>query len=143
MEQDDITLLQEVQKNSQLAMTAIDALLDKTNDNDFTIRLSKQSIGYAKIHNSAVERLIDNESSTYRGNQIDDVMLRGSIHAGTLFDISTGHLAELMIRESNRGLTNMWRAIKHSQTAKDASVEIAMELVDFEQENIERLKEYL
>ena len=143
MDQDDITLLKEVQKNTQLAMTAIDALLDKASDSAFTIRLSKQSIGYAKIHNSAVERLIENESSTYRGNQIDDVMLRGSIHAGTLFDISTGHLAELMIRESSRGLTNMWRAIKHSQAAKDASVEIAMELVDFEQENIEHLKEYL
>ena len=143
MEQDDIILLQELQKNTQLAMTAIDALLDKSGDNDFIIRLSKQSIGYAKIHNNAVERLIEEQSSTYRGNQINDVMLRGSIHAGTLFDISTGHLAELMIRESNRGLTNMWRAIKHSGTAKEASVEIAMELVDFEQETIERLKEYL
>lgn len=143
MEQDDTTLLQEVQKNTQLAMTAIDALLDKASDNDFIIRLSRQSMGYAKIHNNAVERLIKEESSAYRGNQIDDVMLRGSIHAGTLFDISTGHLAELMIRESNRGLVNMWRAIKHSKMAKDASVEIAMELVDFEQESIERLKEYL
>jgi hypothetical protein len=37
----------------------------------------------------------------------------------------------------------MWKAMKHNRLATDAAVELAQELVDFEQKNIERLKEYL
>ena len=59
MKQDDITILREIQRNTQMAMTTIDTLLDKTEDDDFTLKLSRQSIGYAKIHNDAVERLIE------------------------------------------------------------------------------------
>ncbi|MCH5257486.1 MAG: hypothetical protein J1D87_09330 [Lachnospiraceae bacterium] len=143
MKQDDITILKEIQKNTQMAMTTIDALLDKSTDNEFTTSLSKQSLGYAKIHNDAVEKLVEEGSGTYRNNQINDIMLRGSVHMGTLTNISTSHLAEMMIAGSNRGLTNMYKAVKHNASAQDMSVELAREFMDFEEKNIERLKEYL
>lgn len=143
MKQDDVVILREIQKNTQMAMTAIDTLLDKTTDDEFTMRLSKQSLGYAKIHNDAVEKLVDGERGTYRSNQIADIMLRGSVHMGTLMNISTSHLAEMMIQGSNRGLTNMYKAIKHNALAQDMSVELARELMDFEEKSIEQLREYL
>ena len=143
MKQDDITILREIQRNTQMAMTTIDTLLDKTEDDDFTLKLSRQSIGYAKIHNDAVERLIEGQSGTYRSNQITDLALRGSLHMGTMLNISTSHMAEMMIQGSSRGITSMWKAMKHNDLATREAVELAQELVDFEQENIEKLKEYL
>ena len=97
MKRDDIAILKEIQKNTQMAMTAIDTILDKTSDDEFTVKLSRQSIGYAKIHNAAVEQLVEEQSGTYRGSQITDMMLRGSIHMSTILNISTSHLAEMMI----------------------------------------------
>lgn len=143
MKQDDIAILREIQRNTQMAMTAIDTILDKSIDDDFTIKLSKQSIGYARIHNDAVEQLVEEQSSTYRNNQAADIMLRGSIHMGTLLNISTSHLAEMMIQGSNRGLTSMYKAVKHNTLAEDRSVELAKELMDFEEKSIEQLKDYL
>ena len=143
MKQDDITILKEIQKNTQMAMTTIDTLLDKSTDDDFTMNLSKQSLGYAKIHNDAVGKLVEEGSGTYRNNQIADIMLRGSVHMGTLTNISTSHLAEMMIQGSNRGLTNMYKVMKHNTSAQDMSVELAKELMDFEEKSIEMLKEYL
>ncbi|MDE6661903.1 MAG: hypothetical protein K2K46_01040 [Lachnospiraceae bacterium] len=143
MKQDDITILREIQKNTQMAMTTIDTLLDKTDDSEFTMSLSKQSLGYAKIHNDAVEKLVEEQSGTYRTNQIADIMLRGSVHMGTLTNVSTSHLADMMIQGSNRGLTNMYKAVKHNSMAQDMSVELARELMDFEEKCIEKLKEYL
>ncbi|MBD5444987.1 MAG: hypothetical protein HDR29_05485 [Lachnospiraceae bacterium] len=143
MKQDDITILREIQKNTQMAMTTIDTLLDKTDDSEFTMSLSKQSLGYAKIHNDAVEKLMEEQSGTYRTNQIADIMLRGSVHMGTLTNVSTSHLADMMIQGSNRGLTNMYKAVKHNAMAQDMSVELAKELMDFEENCIEKLKEYL
>ena len=143
MKQDDIAILKEIQKNTQMAMTTIDTILDKTSEDEFTIKLSKQSIEYAKIHNTAVEKLVEEQSGTYRNNQIADMMLRGSVHMGTLLNTSISHLAELMIEGSNRGMTNLYKAVKHNRLAQDMSMELAQELMDFEEKNIELMKEYL
>ncbi|MBD5519890.1 MAG: hypothetical protein HDR03_01455 [Lachnospiraceae bacterium] len=143
MKQDDITILREIQKNTQMAMSTIDTLLDKTEDSEFTMSLAKQSLGYAKIHNDAVEKLVEEQSGTYRTNQIADIMLRGSVHMGTLTNVSTSHLADMMIQGSNRGLTSMYKAVKHNAMAQDMSVELARELMDFEEKCIEKMKEYL
>lgn len=143
MKQDDIAILREIQKNTQMAMTTIDTLLDKSSDDEFTIKLSKQSIGYAKIHNNAVEKLVEEQSGVYRSNQIADFLLRGSVHMGTLLNISTSHLAEMKIQGSSKGLTSMYKTVKHNALAQDMSVELAKELMEFEERNIEQMKEYL
>lgn len=143
MKQDSITLLQDIQKNTHMAMTAIDTLLDKAEDDEFILNLSRQSIGYARIHNDAVEKLIEESSGTYRSNQMTDIFLRGSIHANTLLNTSTSHLADMMIQGSNRGLTNIYKSIKHHTQAETESVELAQELMNFEEKNIKNMKDYL
>ena len=62
---------------------------------------------------------------------------------GTMLNVSTSHLAELMIQGSNRGLTNMYKAVKHNTLAQEKSVELAKELMDFEEKTIEEMKQYL
>ena len=143
MKHDDAKLLQEVQRSTEMGMTAIDTILDKIEDDKFTLQLSKQSLHYSEIHNKALDRILENEGDVYRGNQLTDIMLRGSIHANTAFNVSREHLAEMMIQSSNRGITNMWKSMNHNRLATDEAVELAQELVDFEQDNIRRLREYL
>jgi hypothetical protein len=143
MEHDDAVLLKEIQKNTQMGMTAIETILDKIGDDDFSLQLSRQSLKYSQLHNMALHEILENQGDAYRGNQINEIMLKGSIHVNTALNISKEHLAELMIRSSSRGLTNMWRTIKHNQLAGGKAMELARELVDFEEDNIERLKDYL
>lgn len=143
MKRDDAMILKEIQKNTQMGMTAIDTILDKIGDDDFSLQLSKQSLRYSEIHNMALDKILENQGEVYRGNQISDMMLKSNIHMNTVLDISKGHLAELMIRGSNRGITSMWKVMKHNQLATGYAMELAQELVDFEEENIEKLKEYL
>lgn len=143
MRHDDEMILQEIQKNTQMGMTAIDTILDKIGNDEFSITLSRQSLHYADIHNRALDRILDQEGQAYRGSQIGDMVLKGGIHANTAFNISTEHLAEMMIQGSNRGITSMWKSLKHNSMATKETVELAKELVDFEEKSIERLKEYL
>lgn len=143
MKHDDAVVLKEIQKNTQMGMTAIDTLLDKIGNDDFSLQLSKQSLRYSEIHNMALDKILENEGEVYRGNQITEMMLKGSIHMNTAFNISREHLAEMLIQGSNRDITSMWKVLKHNQLAAKESVELAKELVDFEEKNIERLKEFL
>ena len=143
MKHDDEMVLKEIQKSTQMGMTAIDTILDKIGNDDFSITLSRQSLHYADIHNRALDQILQQEGEAYRGSQIGEMMLKGSIHANTAFNISTEHLAEMMIQGSNRGITSMWKSLKHNGLATDETVELAKELMDFEEKSIERLKEYL
>jgi hypothetical protein len=143
MKYDDAELLKEIQKNTQMGMTAIETILDKIEDDDFSLQLSRQSLKYSELHNMALHEILENQGDAYRANQINEIMLKGAIHMNTALNVSKEHLAELMIRGSSRGLTNMWRTIKHNQLAGGKALELARELVDFEEDNITRLKEYL
>ena len=143
MKHDDAMILKEIQKNTQMGMTAIDTILDKIGDDEFSLQLSRQSLRYSEIHNSALDQILEQDGEVYRGSQIEELLLKGNIHASTALNISTGHLAEMMIQGSSRGITSMWKALKHNRLATDDTVELAQELVDFEEKNIERMKEYL
>ena len=143
MKHDDAMILKEIQKNTQMGMTAIDTILDKIENDEFSLQLSRQSLRYSEIHNKALDKILENDGEVYRGSQIGELFLKGNIHVNTALNISTGHLAEMMIRGSNRGITSMWKALKHNTLATDDAVELAQELVDFEEKNIDRLKEYL
>ena len=64
-------------------------------------------------------------------------MLKSAIHINTLLNTSTSHLAELMIQGSNRGITDMCKSLNHNATEKSMATELARELMDFEEKNIE------
>lgn len=143
MKSDDVGVLQEVQKNTKMAMKAIDALSGKIYDDALSIQVTRESMKYAEIYNKATDRLIDGKAASYRDNGFQDIMLKGSVNANTMLNTSTSHIAEMLIQGSNRGLTSMWKSINHHEKAGDVSMEIARELMDFEEKNIERLKKYL
>ena len=84
--------------------------------------------------NKALDKILENDGGSISWHvQIGELLLKGNIHASTALNISTGHLAEMMIQGSSRGITSMWKALKHNTLATDDAVELAQELVDFEE----------
>lgn len=143
MRSDDIRVLQGVQRNADMAMKAIDAISSKVYDDELAAQISRQGMKYSEIYNKATGKLIDGKAESYQGNGFQEIMLKGAIMGNTILNTSTGHIAEMMIQGSNRGLTDMWKTINHHENAGNVSMEIAKELMDFEEKNIERLKKYL
>ncbi len=143
MRHDDAKILREVQRSTQIGMEAIETLLDKTEDDDFSRQLSRQSLRYSQIHDKALDRILQGDGEAQRPNQVTRMLLRGGIHLGTALNISRGRMAEIMIQSGSRGITSMWRAMQHNRLAADETVELAQELVDFEQESIRQLRKYL
>lgn len=140
---EEIEVLKEIQKNTQMAMKAIDTITPKVYDDDLALILSRQSLKYSAIHNEAVNKILEEKAMPLPGNAIQETMLVGGIHMNTILNTSTSHIAELMIQGSNRGLTSMWKSMNVHQDARGKSMEIAKELMDFEEKNIEILKKYL
>ena len=139
----DARVGREVQRNTNMAMKAIDTINDRVFDDGLSQHITRESMKYADIYNKATDRLLSGKAASYRENGFQDMMLKGGVRANTMLNTSTSHIAELLIQGSNRGLTSMWRAINHNENAGNVSMEIAKELMDFEEKNIERLKQYL
>lgn len=143
MKPDEINVYREIQKNAEMAIKAIETLSDKAYEDDFALQISRQALKYSDIRNKAMNKLLEAKAEPVHQNYLSDMMLKGAVHMNTLFNTSTSHLAELMIQGSNRGLTEMWKVLNHNSEPQSMAVELAKELMDFEEKNIGVLKKYL
>lgn len=143
MKAEEVKIYREIQRNTEMAMKAISTISDKVHDDSLAMQISRQSLKYSDLHNRALDKLLQAKAEPYHTNHVADLMLAGGIHSKTLLNTSTGHIAEMMIQGSNRGITEMCKALNHNPGADSRTVELAKELMDFEEKNIERLKKYL
>lgn len=149
MKPEEINVYREVQKNAEMAIKAIETLSDKVYEDEFGLQISRQALKYSDIRNRAMNKLLEAKAEPVHQNYLSDIMLKGAVHLNTLFNTSTSHLAELMIQGNNRGITEMCKALNHNsqilsmQGKSSMAVELAKELMDFEEKNISILKKYL
>lgn len=143
MTQEDRTMLREVQKNAQMGRESIEMLANKVYDDSLAVDLSRQAYRYAQFQEKARARLEEAGQRSYRQPPMEKAMLWGGIQANTAFNTSTSHMAEMVIQGSNRGITQMCKAMNKSKDTGKFVMEMAKELMDFEEKNVERLKKYL
>lgn len=139
----EAAVYREIQRNTDMAMKAIDTISGKVYDDDLQLQISRQSIQYAELHNQASRELMAAKVAGYQGSALSGALLKTGIHYNTMLNTSTGHLAELMIRENNNGILEMEKVLKHHVKAGERPVALARQLIDFEEKSIARLKDYL
>ena len=137
MNKDDTEILKEVQKNTRMAVKAIEAISDKVCNDKLSYELSRENLSFSKLHNKAVDMLTRESKDVYHPSAVEDMMLSGAINN------STSRIAELMIQGNNRGILSMCKSMNHHDNAGSMTMEVAKELMDFEEKCIEKLKEYL
>lgn len=143
MKTQEVAIYREIQRNAETAIKALDTLADKVYDKELAMQISKQSLKYAGIRGEAVQALLDAKAEPYHANQLTDIVQRTGIHYNTLLNTSTGHIAELMIRERNQGTLELERVLKHNEDAGEKPRMLAKELLDYDQKSITTLKSYL
>ena len=57
MNKDDTEILKEVQKNTRMAVKAIEAISDKVCNDKLSYELSRENLSFSKLHNKAVDML--------------------------------------------------------------------------------------
>ena len=143
MKAEDVKVYREVQRSAEMAIKAIETISEKVYDDTLAMQISRQMIKYSDLRGRALDKLLQGKTQPYKKNMIAEVFRVGEIHSRTLLDNSTSHIAELLIEGSNRNITEMCRALNHNPLAGDGAVEMAKELMDFEEKNIARTKKFL
>ena len=143
MKSEDAKMFQEIQKNSSMALKAISTISEYVHDASLSRALYGQSRILENIRNRAVDKLLEGGEEVHQNSVVSEMMLNGGIHMNTLMDTSTSHIAEMVIKGNQKGITSMWKMMNHSAAAGKESVELAKELADFEVSCMEQMRGYL
>lgn len=143
MNSQETAIYREIQRNAETAMKALDTFADKVYDENLSMQISRQSLKYADLRGKAISELLDANAEPYHSNHITDMVQRTGIHYNTLLNTSTGHIAELMIKDRNNGVLELEKVLKHNENAGEKPRSLAKELMELDRSSISTLKDYL
>lgn len=134
-------LLSRIHKNAQMGLLTVPVVAELTVDSDFRRLLRMQHTEYKNIFYSA-ERLTPARSLLDLSG-LAQKRTKAMITVSSLTDRSASHFAEMMILGSTRGVIDIQKALARYPGAPRTSRELAKTLLEVEENNIGRLKEYL
>ena len=143
MKSQELAVYREIQRNTEMAITALDTISSKIYDDQLALQASRQAMKYSEIHNMALDQILKAKAQPYQTRHLSNLMLKTGIHCNTLLNTSTGHIAEMLIKGSNMGILEMNKVLNHNEEAGEKPIALANELLDFEAKNVERLIKYL
>ncbi|MBQ8004698.1 MAG: hypothetical protein IJ303_00090 [Clostridia bacterium] len=138
-------LLCYIYKNVKMGSDAIVDLLPKVKDTGFRTALTNQLSGYEKIADEAEKQLTPMGIKPMEEPMIKKMMAKMGIAMNTITDTSIGHMAEMLIKGSTMGITDMTKHVREfeGEGCPEQALKLGRELITFEQDNIEKMKTFL
>lgn len=144
MENQNLNILDEVNKGATMGMDAISYVSEKVEDNDFKLVLDTEYNKYKDISNR-VNNLYDNYSSKepHETNAMNKMMTWYGIQMKTIVDDSTSKLSELLMKGTNMGIIEGRRLLNQNQNIEPDVKNILNDFVVMQEDSVETLKKYL
>lgn len=139
----DRAVLNESYKNARMGREAINVVIGKVEDDELALDLNRQACKFVQLEEKIQREYQKANEKLPEESLMDKTMLWGGIQMNTLMNASTEHLAEIMIQGNTRGITDLMKAVKANKGVQKEYYEMAQEIMDFEEKNIEKLKAYL
>lgn len=152
----EIALLQAVYKGGAMGTESIAQLMPKVQNPSFRSDLKTQLQEYQKVMDKAEQQLSELGVCPVEQTPMEKMMLTMTLHAQTMCNQETSHLAEMMIQGSNMGIINLTKILncyqspgqEHAHQEQQSDVhqkahDLAMNMMQAEKDNINRLKTYL
>lgn len=144
MKNENLNILDEVNKGATMGMDAISYVSEKASDNNFKHVLDTEYNKYKKI-SQRVNDLYSNYSDKqpHETNTMNKMMTWYGIQMKTMTDDTTSKLSELLMQGTNMGIIEGRRLMnQHSQIAPDVE-NILNDFVVMQEDSVETLKKYL
>lgn len=139
----EVNVLDELNKGACMGMDAIHFILDKVEDEALKQELNNQYDKYKEISNKICDIYPEYKNDTpHETNAMNKVMTWYGIEMKTLMDDSTSKIAELLLQGTNMGIIEGRKLLNHKQT--DSNVhELVQEYVEMQEKAVEKLKQFL
>ena len=145
LDNNNLNVLDEVNKGATMGMDAISMISEKTHDADLKETLKVEYNKYQKIS----ERVNDlysqftTRKEPHKTNQMQKMMTWYGIHMRTIVDDTPSKLSELLMQGTNMGIIEGRRLINNNQRIDDNIKNILHDFVTMQEDSVETLKRFL
>lgn len=142
-ENNEVNVLDELNKGACMGMDAINCIMDKVTDEELKDILNKQYDKYKEISDKICELYPEySNKEPHETNTINKVMTWYGIEMRTMMDDSTSKLAELLMQGTNMGIIEGRKLLNHKDTDEDVE-KLIDEYVKMQEKAVEELKKFL
>ena len=139
----NINILDELNKGCSMAIQAIDVILKKTDNKEFHDFLVEFNDCYIDMSEEIKELYQEySDEDIHEVNEMEKVMAWLGIEKDTILDTSVSKLAGLLMNGTNMGIIE-GRKILNNKKMDDKVHNICEKYVKFQEKYIEKLKNYL
>lgn len=144
MENQNLNILDEVNKGATMGMDAISFVADKVKDDTFKEVLDIEYNKYKKISNR-VNDIYSNYSNKepHETNAMNKAMTWYGVQMKTMNDDSTSKLSELLMQGTNMGIIEGRRLLNQNPNASKDVKDVLNDFVVMQEDSVETLKKYL
>ena len=144
MKNQDLNILDEVNKGATMGMDAISYVSEKVEDDDFKNVLETEYTKYQKISqrvNDLYSQYSDKEP--HETNAMNKMMTWYGIQMKTMTDNTTSKLSELLMQGTNMGIIEGRRPLNENEDISPNVRNILNVFVVMQEDSVETLKKYL
>ena len=144
MENNELNILDEINKGAEMGMNAIDYIKDKVEDKTFKQVLNVEYNKYQDISQRA-NNIYDDYSSKepHEPNTMEKMMTWYGIQMNTIQDTSNSNISELLLKGTNMGIIEGRRLLNQNENISENIHNLLDEFVSMQENSAETLKKYL
>ena len=138
-------LLNDLYSNVKMGSDSIINLLPKVKDDKMKSMMTDQLNQYEKYAQDLKERLNCEGVLPKEPSAISKIGAKIGMEMKSMQDSTTSHMAQMMVQGSTMDVTDLLQKVSVYENMPECreSVKLAKEIVDFEEHNIEKMKEFL
>ncbi len=140
----NLDFINEVYKNAHVALQAISNVLDSVEDASFKKELLYEYKGYENLISEITSYMAEKGYETKELGTMKKVMMKTGIKMNTAFNDSVSHIAEIMIKGTVMGITELCSLLNDvTEKIDEEVITFAKKLKTLEEQYEERLKKFL
>lgn len=137
--------LQDIYSNVKMGSDSIINLLPKIKSDEMKAAATAQLDQYEKYAADVKERLSEEGVQAKEVGAVAKLSAKLGMEMKSIQDGTTSHMAEMMVQGSTMDVTDLLQKVNAYESYPECrdSISLAKEIVDFEEKNIEKMKEFL
>ena len=145
MSQRDINLdtVNEIYKNASVALLSISNVLDEIEDEKLKAEILEEHDGYEKLIGEITAYMTEKGYETKEVGVMKKMFMSSGIKMNTAINNSEGHIAQMMIKGTVMGITELCRLLNNTECNDPKIIEFGERLKQLEENYEERLKKFL
>ena len=145
MSQRDTNLdtINEIYKNASVALLSISNVLPETENLELKKELQEEYDGYEKLLGEITAYMAEKGYEAKELGAMKKMFMSSGIKMNTAIDSTEGHIAQIMIKGTVMGITELCRLLNNTKCNDPKIIELGERLKQLEENYEERLKRFL